>query len=67
MTSSAEWLVELLKIFGVISAPIDEVHYLKEPTWKSIIKSLLGSPALRIADGFDKHSMDTVIDLLEKE
>ena len=57
----------LNNIFGAISAPIDEVHYLKEPTWTSIIKSLLGSPAFWIADSFNKHSMDTVIDLLEEE
>ena len=55
----------LNNIFGGISVPIDEVYYLKEPTWKSIVKSFLGSPALWIADSVDKHSIDTVIELLE--
>ena len=60
--------VEFLnEIFGLISAPIDEVKYLKEDWWKSAVKTIFGSPISNVADSFDKHSIDTVIELLEEK
>ena len=55
----------LNNIFGLISAPIDKVKYLKEPFWKSVIKTFISVPALELVDSINKHSMDTVIELLE--
>ena len=51
--------------FGWISTPIDEVHYVKESFMKSTIKSFFSGTPLKFVDSLDKHSMRTVIELLE--
>ena len=55
----------LNNVFGLISAPIDKVKYLKEPFLKSTIKNFISGPGLNLADSINKHSIDTVIKLLE--
>ena len=51
-------------MFGLISAPIDELVYLKTPWWKSLIKYMIFGTSLALIDSINKHSMDTVIELL---
>ena len=54
------------RVFGAIPAPYDDnVHYLKEPVWKSIIKSPLVFSGLDVANSIYKHSMGAVIKLLK--
>ena len=53
--------------FGFVSSPIDDVEYLREPLWRSMMISTSGNWLLKLADSFDKHSLETVIELLKEK